>query len=194
VFKKLITLMMVLSIFSTQANAASQNSLKAAFDELNYAMAVEWDQQDKDFYQAQMQKFSNEIRSLQAEGLTNEELIAFVKSEIKDAKTARDMETAFNMISINKMSSEEASKYMLDSMKRSYAVGASWNGEILIYVGVAVLIVAVAVILSNSSSGSSYSGGGGGYYCRDRYICDTQCYYDYYYGYTCYEDCYWTCY
>lgn len=190
-FKKLIALMMVVSIFTVNAHAVSQNGLKAAFDELNYSLTVEWDQKDKDFYTTQMKKFSGQLRDLQAKGLTNAQLVEFVRAEVKNEKVAKDLETAFNMISINKMSSEEASKYMVETMKKSYSAGASWNGEVFIYLAVGLLIVAAAIALGGSSSGSS---NGGGYYCTEYYVCDTSCYYDYYYGYTCYDDCYYTCY
>jgi len=190
VFKKFISMMMVLSIFTVHANAASQNSLKTVFDELNYSLSVEWDQKDKDFYTAQMKKFSSELRELQAKGLTNAQLIEFVKSEVKNEKVARDLETAFNMISITKMSSEEASNYMVETMKKSYSAGASWNGEVFLYLGIGVLLVAAAIAVGGNVSVSN----GGGYYCSDYYVCDSVCYYDYYWGYTCYDDCYWTCY
>lgn len=192
--KKLISLMLVCSMFAVSAHAASQNGLKAAFDELNYSLVVEWDQKDKDFYTAQMKKFMGTVRELQAQGLTNAQLLDFVKSEVKDARVAKDLETAFNMISINKMSSEDATKFMVESMKRSYSNGASWNGDVLLYLGVGLLVVAAAIALSGASTGGGVSNGGGGYYCTDTYICDSTCYYDYYWGYTCYDDCYWTCY
>ena len=191
-FKKIMALMMVVSIFTVNAHAVSQNGLKAAFDELNYSLTVEWDQKDKDFYANQMKTFSGSLRDLQSKGLTNAQLVEFVKSEVKDAKVAKDLETAFNMIAINKMSSEEASKYMVETMKKSYSAGASWNGEVFIYLAVGLLIVAAAIALGGSASGSS--NGGGGYYCSEVFVCDTSCYYDFFYGYTCYDDCYYSCY
>lgn len=190
-FKKFITLMMVVSIFTVSANASTQTGLKTAFDELNYSLTVEWDQKDKDFYSAQMKKFSAELRELQAKGLTNSQLVEFVKSEVKNERAAKDLETAFNMVQINKMSSEEASKYMVEAMKKSYNTGASYQGEVFIYVAVGLLIVAAAIALATADT---VVVGGGGYYCVDTYVCDTYCYNDYYYGYTCYDDCYWACY
>jgi hypothetical protein len=191
VLKKLMTLMMALSIFTTTAFASTHGGLKTAFDELNYTLTVEWDQKDKDFYTEQMKKFSHSLRELQAQGLTNAQLVEFVKAEVKDERVARDLETAFNMISINKMSAQEANKYMVETMKRSYSTGASWNGSGAVTVAVALLVV-VAVIALASAGGS---GGGGGYQgCYNYWYCNTYCYYDWWWGYTCYDDCYWTCY
>ena len=179
-FRKLFTLLLVFAIFTVQAQASTQNGLKAAFDEMNYALTVEWDQQDR-----------------QKSGLTNAQMIDFAKSQVKDAKVAKDLETAFSMITINKMSSEEASKYMMDSMKRAYSNGASWNGEVLVYLAVGLLIVALAVGLANGGNGGSSNKGGGGYSCYDDcYYYDYQCGYDWYgwpvycEGYTCDRVCY----
>ena len=194
-FKKFITMMMVFAIFTVHAQATSQNGLKAAFDEMNYALTVEWDQKDQSFYEAQLKKFTATVRDLQKSGLTNAQMIDFAKSQVKDAKVAKDLETAFSMITINKMSSEEASRYMMDSMKRAYSNGASWNGDVLVYLAVGLLIVALAVGLSSSGGGSSSSDDT--YTCYDDcYYYDYQCGYDawgwpyYCEGYTCDTVCY----
>ncbi len=189
-FKKFISLMLVLSIFTVQAQAATNEGLKVAFNELNYALTTEWDQKDNAFYEAEMKKFAATVRDLQAKGLTNAQLIDFAKSEIKDAKAAQDLETAMSMIQINKMSTGEASKYVLDTMKKSYSSGASWNGEVFIYLAVGVLIVAIAVALASGNVSTGYSGNS--CYYRDIYVCDTYCYDDYWYGYSCYDDCYYS--
>jgi hypothetical protein len=191
-FKKLIALMMVLSIFTTQASASTNDGLKAAFDDLNFALTVEWDQKDKAFHETQMSKFTAQIRDLQAKGLTNAQLVDFAKSEVKNAKVAKDLETALNMIQINKMSAGEANKYVLDTMKKSYSAGASFNGEVLVYVAVGVLVVALAIAIASSSSVTVSNGGGNNCYYDDVYVCDQYCYYDSWSYYTCYDDCYYT--
>jgi hypothetical protein len=198
VFRKLFTLLMVFAIFTVQASASTQNGLKAAFDEMNYSLTVEWDQEDRNFYESQLKKFTSTVRELQKSGLTNAQMIEFAKTQVKDAKVAKDLETAFSMITINKMSSEEASKYMMDSMKRAYSNGASWNGEVLVYLAVGLLIVALAVgLASGSRGGGSSNGGGGTVSCYDDcYYYDYQCGYDWYgwpvycEGYTCDRVCY----
>lgn len=189
-FKKFITLMLAIA-FSTTAFAGSNSGLKSAFDELSYSLSVEWNQKDKAFYDAQMKKFSTSLKELQAKGLTNAELIEFVKSEVKDAKIAKDMETAFTMIQLQKMSASDAANYMTQTMKKSYSVGASWNGDAALYIGIGVLLVVVALAVA---AGGVSSGNGGGYYCEEVYVCDTYCYNDYYWGYTCEENCGYECY
>lgn len=191
--KRIIAFMLMLSIFTVHAHANTQEGLKAAFDELNYSLTVEWDQKDKAFHEAQMSKFTAALRDLQAKGLTQAQLVEFAKSQVKNAQVAKDLETAFNMIQINKMSQAEANKYILETMKKSYSAGASWSGEVFVYLAVGVLILAIAVaIAAGGSNGGGNYGGGSNCYYDDVYVCDTYCYNDYYYGYYCYDDCYWT--
>lgn len=162
---------MVFSIFTVQAEAATQNGLKVAFDELNYSLMVDWDQKDQSFYNAKMRAFQVTLNDLQTKGLTNEQLIAFVKSEVKDEKVARDLETAFNMIEINKMSSAEASNYMVETMQKSYSHGASWNGSGTLIVGVIVVAIIVGVLIA-SGAASRIADTECGY---NSYHCGTSC-------------------
>lgn len=153
-FKKIIRLMLVVSIFTVQAHATTQNGLKAAYDEMNYALTVEWDQKDQSFYEAQLKKFSAVVRDLQKTGMTNAQMIDFAKSEIKDAKVAQDLDTAFSMITTSKMSNEEALEYIISSMKHSYSSGASWDGKFdVVYGSVVVIVIAIALLSSGSPSG-----------------------------------------
>lgn len=165
--KKIILLSIVILMISSQLKASSLIPLKAAFDEMNYALTVEWDQKDQSFYESQLKKFTATVRELQKTGLTNAQMIEFAKSQIKNAQVAKDLETAFSMITINKMSSEEASRYMMDSMKRAYSNGASWNDEIFLYLPAGVLVVVIALVLK--SKGVSIE--------SDDHSCFEDCYY-----------------
>jgi hypothetical protein len=188
VIRKFITLMMVITIFTVQAHASTHNGLKAAFDEMNYALTVDWDQTDRTFYESQLKKFTGTVRELQKQGLTNEQMIDFAKSQVKDARVAGDLDTAFSMITINRMSSEEASRYIVDSMKRAYSNGASWNGDVLVYLAVGLLIVALAVGIAAAAGGSGGSNVGTPTTNTPGY---NACYNDcYYYSYSCGYDYY----
>ncbi len=192
-FRNFFTLFLAMAIFSVQASASTHDGLKAAFDEMNYSLSVEWDQKDQAFYETNLKKFTSTIRELQKAGLTNEEMITFTKSQIKDAKVAKDLETALSVITINKMDTEEASKYMMNSMKRVYSEGAAWSGGVAVSV-VVVLVLATLLIAAAASTPSrsigyntcyddcyyydyqcGYDWFGYAQYCTD-YTCDTVCY------------------
>lgn len=179
--KKFFVSSMVFCLLIVQANAATHNGLRAAFDELNYSLNVEWDQVDKAVYNKAQKKFANSLRSLQAQGLTNQEIISFALSEVKDAKLQRDLETAISMVMINKMNESEAHAYISDVLAKTQIKGASWNGGAAIgTILVIALFVAVALIVTGNARVEEG--------CYQVYRCD-----DYCTGGVCYEDCYYEC-
>lgn len=183
--KRLVAFMMLLSVFTVQANVGTQNTLKAAFDEVNYTLSVEWDQQDKEFYNQQMKKFQSTIENLQAQGLTNAELVDFAKNSLKNEKVAKDLETALTLIQVNKLNAKEARKLVLETVGKSHSQGASWAGDVSLLAAASILLIlVVAIAISSPSTGT----GTGGAICYDEYVC-----YDYYdsWGYYWYTDCYW---
>jgi hypothetical protein len=194
--KKLMSFSMIFAFLTVHASAATNNGLKAAYDELNYTLNVEWDQKDKAFYQTSMKKFTDTVSLMQTEGLSNSEIIAFVKSEVKDEAAARDLETAFNVISINKMAPAEATQYMLNTVKSTYSRGASWDGQMVgAYAISAAIVAGIALLIiftpKGSSEGTTTVNPG---YCTQYYQCNNFCYNDALYGYTCQPNCYYACY
>ncbi len=114
-----------------------------------------------------------------SKGLTNAQLVEFIKNEVKNEKVAKDMETALSMISINNMSSSDASKYMIETMEKSYRSGASWNGSSNLLLGLGVIFILAAVLVGGATTttgGYSETCGYSVYYCGET------CYgYPYYY-------------
>lgn len=143
--KRACVLLLVLITFTAQVSANSQTGLKAAFDELNYSLNVEWDQKDLNFYNAQSEKFTSEIMKLQEMGLSNKELMDFAILQIKDKKLAHEIQTTFSLVSIDAMSSQEAQEHIKKAIANSYGHGASWNGATVLG-GVVLVIIIVAVI------------------------------------------------
>lgn len=138
--KKISIMMLSFILLSVQANAGTNNSLSQAIEELNYSLTVEWDQKDQKFYDKKMKDFASTIAELQESGLTNQQLVDHVIAQIKNKNLAKDVETTFNMIQLNKMSPLEARNTMKELMDHSYNQGASWTG------GVAEGIVVVAFL------------------------------------------------
>ncbi len=181
-FLRLITFVLAMSIFTVHADVGSKQSLKAAFDELNYSLTVEWDQKDRNFYDAKVEAFTKIVKELQSQGLTNAELVDFVKSNLKDKSLAKDLETAYSLISINKLSQAEARKLVMDTTSKAYSKGASWAGETLVYGALIILIIVAAVAFGGNVVVTNGSG------CYDDRVCV-----DYYdsWGWYMYTDCWW---
>jgi hypothetical protein len=178
--KKFVVSIIAFCLLSVQSFAATNNGLKDAFDSLNYSLSVEWNQTDRAFYNAEMAKFTEAIR---AANVSNQELVDFTISQVKDEKLAKDLRTAFTMVQINQMNQKDAQKYVVDIMNKSYSHGASWNGGAVIGGAlVVVLIVAVALLATGDARINDNQD------CYEVYQCD-----DYCNAGICYEDCGYKC-
>lgn len=185
--KKFVTLIMIFSMFTAQANVATSQGLKAIFDELTFSLNVEWDQKDKSFYDAQMKKFTEQLKQLQVAGLSNKDLVEFAKDQVKNEKVAENIEAAMNLIQINKMKPEEARKFALDVVAKSYVTGANYSSSGTVIVAAVLIVALVAVVIA--AGGNFYVASSS--YCNNVYVCDD--YYDYW-GYYLYSDCYYQTY
>ena len=147
-FLKIIAFLLACSIFSASAMPSTNQGLKAAFDEFNYSVTVEWDQKDPSFLEAKKLELMQTISGLEAEGMTRSELITFAKSQLKDATLIKNLDSVLEAISLNKMTSEEANNFMIRSIQNSQAQGANWNGVIILTpVGLLILVLLIAVVI-----------------------------------------------
>lgn len=146
-FKRFFLVVIAGMLLSTQVMATDNRGLALAMNELQYSLTVEWDQQDQAFYQKSLEKFNRQIQELQNEGMLTQDIIDHTLANIKDAKVAKSVEGAFNLLRMNRATPNEAQKYMQDLLAQQYATGAAWDnsaGDVII--GLAVLgIVAYAV-------------------------------------------------
>lgn len=165
--KRFFVLALTLVLFSIQAHAATGNGLKAAIDEFNYAVTVEWDQKDQSFLNAQSEKLSRELLTLKKKGMTNQELMDQALQEIKDPTLVREIQTVFSMVSLNAMSATEAQEHVKMAISKSYSTGASWNGSAV--VGAVVVLFVIAGVLVLIGQNRIEEG------CYQTYQCDNQC-------------------
>lgn len=178
--KKIFMTLMTAALFTTQSYAASQSGLKAAFDEFNYTMTVDGAASDKAMAEAAVNQLGQSIQSLQAQGLTNAELVEFAISQIQDKKVAQDMKAAYSQIALSKLGAEEGLGLVKSIASKGYARGASWEGDVtMIVVGGLILaaVVALALVASahcNQGGYADYNGCGGT-------VTDFVPAYDYYY-------------
>lgn len=147
--RRLLTLCLAFSFVMTSVHASSTDGLKLAFEELQFALEVEWDQKDPAFKKAQLEKFSDRLNELKAQGLTNSDLIASSIGQIKDESLRKQIETANSLIAINHMSEVEARKMIQENFEKSLSKGASWNCESFLTIGAVVLFVVLAIVVAS---------------------------------------------
>lgn len=170
-FKLVSSIVLVFSLLSTTAQASAVSGLKDAYDELQYALTVEWDQKDKVFHQDQLKNFNQKLEALQKEGLTHKEMMDFSKSLIKNEKIAKDLEESLKVISADKLSTEQAQKFLKSALEKSFSQGAHYQGDgfdVAMYIVVGfILVLVVGLGLSGGMSASGSSSDGGDYSSYD---------------------------
>ena len=88
------------------------------------------------------------VARMLAQGLTNEQMINFVKGKVKSERIAKDIDQMVNVLSTENMTPSEVRSFVTKSMEESFATGASWTGrtpgaKILILIVVVIIIVCV---------------------------------------------------
>lgn len=170
--KKALSILVLLMTTTTFAgNVGNVNLLKQAADNLQLKLAVDWDQQDTEFYNSAMYQFAAEVEKLQEQGLTNKEVLSFAKSQIKNEQLAKEFNEILNVVETEKLDVKATNELMMQAISSSYSTGASWSGEAVAIFGALLVILVIAA----TASGSVYQG----YY--------EECYYDWYWDeYVCY--------
>jgi hypothetical protein len=190
-----ITSCFLFSLWCQSAAASHQEALKEAYLSLTYSLEVEWDQKNQEFQDEKMRLFHLRVRDLQRRGLKNSELVEFALNQIYSQKLRKDLQTAFSMVVVNKMPSEEASRYVMNSLHQSISRGVSWDGaKVMQPVGWNVLVVFVGAIsyISAIQNNEGYTSTGLGRqvgYCSPGTVCSPRCFYDQEGGSYCDNNC-----
>ena len=149
----LITALLSLSFSVTPASAAVAGSLESAFNELNYSLHVEWDQQDMAFHDEQVRLFQARLTELKAQGMTNEELVTFALSSIKDQRQADALVELIDVVNTAQLSSAQIDELLSTFLESHYGQGSSWSGRAT-YLGVGVVVVVAVVLAINGFDGT----------------------------------------
>jgi hypothetical protein len=145
-FSKFMTLILALSLFSVSAMANTNDGLKAAFEEFNYSINVEWDQKDASFLEAKKLELTQAINALEAEGMTRLELITFAKSQIKDAALAKSLDSLIEAVALNTMTAVQAQAIMTQALEKSQSAGANWDGAFIVITPFGLLILVLVIL------------------------------------------------
>ncbi len=145
--KSAIYSLVICTLFTFQALAGSHDGLKAAFDEFNYAVTVEWDQKDASVYSEHMNVLKDRIIELQEQGLTNQELINFGISNVSDAKLKVEARQVLNLIASEELTESESLTLLNSIQKSFYSKGASWSGSTTV-IAASVIVITIGVIVA----------------------------------------------
>ncbi len=185
-----ITAVLMLTCFTNafamtpvRETSAMSEALSRTFDEMNYALNVEWDQKDQQFFKTVVDGFEGNIKSLQDKGLTNKELIDYTLAKIKDKQTQSDVKEIAAAINDSEMTGDQARAFALEKLNKTHSQGASWSGsrmgiKMVLILGIIILICCATHDRDNGDDtpDQPYCGDGG--YYDPQY---QECYYPTYY-------------
>lgn len=133
----LLSLCLTMNVF---ASSGMSSEVLRTMDDYQYAMTVEWDQQDRSFAEAQTRKLFQEFSALFAQGMTSEQLLKIVEDKIKNPALVKELRLKAQMIPTG--SQDEMIQALADSSTSFYTEGASWNGTaVMFYGGVALFFI-----------------------------------------------------
>lgn len=185
---------------NVMASTGTVTELERALDNYHYSLTVEWDQKDQKFYDAKTTEFFTALeKMIKEKGLTQEQIMNLVEKKVNNKNMVEALKLKMSLLGKGS-SAEELARMIKDSAKDMYTQGASWNGEVLISVGIGLLVAAVigySIWWDANHECVAY---------ESQYVCNTynNCHYDpgyydpYYGGYVgggnyCYGPGYTTC-
>jgi len=129
-FKKLMATLIICCTFNAYGVVQSSQvrGMNAAFDNLNYALEVEWDGVDQTYLENQKEEFKRSLQELQQEGLTKADIIETLISKIKNKRIAGQITDMFEVASVERMTDEEVRTFVMNNMADTYTTGADFTG------------------------------------------------------------------
>ena len=158
--KSFFVLLTAFSMYFTQASTPFVQSppLQQAYANLKYHLEVEWDQEDILFYKEHMAQFMQTIQELRKKGLADDELMDFVRENIKDQKLIDHLTLLTAGLDTSEMDQDELMDFILDiSRNNPSGQGASWasifSRKKIIPLGITVAftVVLTALLISRLS-------------------------------------------
>lgn len=163
--KRLLSIIFVLILCPQMALASQVESFRRLVDEYQYAMTVEWDQEDKAFVEKENAKFLEGFSELRQSGLSNDEIQQVIAADWHMLEKG--------LLTLNLDDEKAVQALALRSLSRSQ--GASWNGEIIAPIAIggafALLIgyfVVVAIKTNRAFDACVEANGGNEAACIDR--------------------------
>lgn len=134
------------------ASHASTEGLSRAFNELDYKLNVDSRATDPAHREAAQAQFAAEVRDLKAQGLTNQDLIAFAVARTPNRQAAAQLEQALTTIDVQNLSTGAALELVQPILARPQ--GAAYLGDVLLGGALLVVIIIAVVALVNDDGGS----------------------------------------
>ena len=167
---KFISLLMTFCIsLNVMAANGSIEGLEQAFNDYQYSITVDWNQEDESFKKEQTNLFFNELERLISQGLNNQDITDFVEKKVSNAKAFTHLQTEMNALALNATSAEDLAEILNNHSSDFYQQGASWTASRAQVAGIVIAISALFVygVFFNLKFGCVQTIDGVKSYCTD---------------------------
>ncbi len=145
---KTLMLILTLTLIPQLVFASNAEGLRAAIDEFQYAVTVEWDQKDPSFYQEQNEILLSKVSALIGSGLSKEDIVSsFPQLDINQ------LELGLGQVDLT---DPKALRDYVHS-NYSYMKGSSWSGEVALTATGIILGVTFVVLFAMAQEKRSNS-------------------------------------
>ena len=147
-FKKISIMLSIFSVLTVQAYVPTPQlqKLEKAYSDLSFSLEVEWDQQDEEFFKAQVNKFEQTVVEAMNKGVTKEELIIFLQQNIRNQNIAHNVRDVFTTLDAKQMNEDEILNFVDEYVsENTNARGANWIGGSVVSTAIKAT-VAIGVI------------------------------------------------
>lgn len=144
-FSKFYTIFYAFLLFSSSSHASS--GFKELIQQYQYAITVEWDQQDKEFLKEEETKLMKGIKELLQNGQSPDQYINDVLTLIPDLQRRQDIESALKLYGDSKLSKEQLMFFLNQHASSIGQQGSSWSTTGKILLGIVITYAVLKVIM-----------------------------------------------
>lgn len=128
---------------SALASTNSIQALEKGMDDYHFALTVEWDQKNKEFYNKKTEEFFASVKEAMNEGVTKAEILKLVESRTKNPQSLEAIKLKMNVLTVQADNQKELAELLRISSADFYQQGASWNGDVALYTAFGILAAAL---------------------------------------------------
>ena len=142
ILSALIAFCFTMNVF---ASTGALKELELAVDDFQYSMTVEWDQKDEAFKTNQIDGLTLKIDQLFKKGLAVQDLNLLVEKRFRNSKIAEAVKMKLSLLG-DKITPANVAQMLKDNSVEFYQQGASWNGDVPLFLSIGVAVVAIIAI------------------------------------------------
>ena len=147
--KKVIStfVLSMLMVQATYGSVAPQQKLLNAYQELNYRLEVEWDQESQEMRNKIVSDFHKTLVELRKEGVSNKDLLLSLKNAVLSKQGAQELDSIIKTIETGDLTDTEVNQIVNSFAQELGKEGSQFSSGATAAIVIGVVAIAAAVVL-----------------------------------------------